>query len=58
MVAAHEGDLAAAREAGMHTAYVGVPEADNVDEGFAAPTETGFDVEAGDFDSLCRQLNV
>ena len=58
MVAAHEGDLAAARSAGMYTAYVGVPETDNVDEGFAAPTETGFDVEAADFDALCRKLNV
>ena len=29
MVAAHKGDLAAARTTGMHTAYVNVPEEDN-----------------------------
>jgi 2-haloacid dehalogenase len=58
MVAAHEGDLAAARTAGLHTAYVGVPEQDNVDEGFGQPGETNFDIEARDFESLCEQLKV
>lgn len=58
MVAAHEGDLAAAQTAGMHTAHVIVPEKDNVGEGFETPDETNFDIVAGDFDSLCEQLKV
>ena len=58
MVAAHEGDLAAAQAAGMHTAYVNVPEKDNVSEGFDQPNETNFDVEAKDFQALCKILQV
>jgi 2-haloacid dehalogenase len=58
MVAAHEGDLAAAQTAGLHTAHIIVPEEDNVAEGFAPPSETIFDIKAQDFESLCTQLNV
>jgi 2-haloacid dehalogenase len=58
MVAAHEGDLAAAQAAGLHTAYVNVPEEDNMAEGFEQPSETNFDFQAQDFESLCKQLNV
>lgn len=58
MVAAHEGDLAAARAAGLHTAYVNVPEEDNMAEGFEEPDDSNFDVEASDFDELCRKLGV
>jgi 2-haloacid dehalogenase len=58
MVAAHEGDLAAARAAGMNTALVKVPEVDNMAEGFEQPTETHFDVEASNFEALCQQLEV
>jgi len=58
MVAAHRGDLAAAQTAGMHTAHVGVPEEDNVGEGFAEPGVTNFDIEANNFDDLCRELKV
>jgi 2-haloacid dehalogenase len=58
MVAAHEGDLAAAQAAGLHTAYVNVPEEDNLAEGFEQPSETNFDLQAQDFESLCKQLNV
>ena len=58
MVAAHEGDLAAARAAGMYTAYVKVPEEDNLSEGFGLHTETYFDVEAADFGALCKKLKV
>lgn len=58
MVAAHEGDLAAAQAAGMYTAYVGVPEEDNLSEGFGEPGETNFDIRANDFDDLCQKLNV
>ncbi len=58
MVAAHEGDLAAARAAGLHTAYVNVPEEDNMAEGFEEPDDSNFDIEAQDFDGLCRKLRV
>ncbi len=58
MVAAHEGDLAAARTAGLHTAYVNVPEEDITDEGFEEPDDSNFDIEARDFDGLCRKLGV
>lgn len=58
MVAAHEGDLAAARAAGLHTAYVNVPEEDNMAEGFEEPDDSNFDIEAPDFDGLCRKLRV
>ena len=58
MVAAHEGDLAAAQAAGMHTAYVNVPEEDNMTQGFDQPSEIHFDVEAKDFESLCEKLQV
>jgi 2-haloacid dehalogenase len=58
MVAAHEGDLAAAQAGGLHTAYVNVPEEDVVAEGFEEPDDSNFDVEAQDFDGLCRKLGV
>ncbi len=58
MVAAHEGDLAAAQAAGLHTAYVNVPEEDNMAEGFGQPDDSNFDIEAQDFDVLCRKLGV
>ena len=58
MVAAHEGDLAAAQAAGMYTAYVNVPEEDNTSEAFDQPSETNFDIEAKDFESLCKILQV
>jgi 2-haloacid dehalogenase len=58
MVAAHEGDLAAARTAGLHTAFVNVPEDDNMAEGFEPPSETDFDIEAQDFEALCQKLGV
>jgi len=58
MVAAHTGDLAAARTTGMHTAYVSVPEEDNLAEGFGQPSDTTFDIEANDFEALCKRLHV
>lgn len=58
MVAAHEGDLAAAQAAGMYTAYVSVPEEDNTSEAFDQPSETNFDVEANEFEALCKILQV
>ncbi len=58
MVAAHDVDLAAAQAAGLHTAYVNVPEEDNLGEGFGQPGATNFDVEAKDFEALCHKLGV
>ena len=58
MVAAHEGDLTAAQAAGLHTAFVNVPEEDIVDEVFEQPGKTNFDIEAKDFEALCRKLGV
>jgi 2-haloacid dehalogenase len=58
MVAAHQGDLTAARAAGLHTAYVNVPEEDIIDEAFGQPETTDFDVEAKDFEALCQKLGV
>lgn len=58
MVAAHESDLAAAQVAGMHTAYVNVPEKDKDFEGFKQPSKTNFDIEAKDFEVLCKKLQV
>jgi 2-haloacid dehalogenase len=58
MVAAHEGDLAAAQTAGLHTAYVAVPEEDCVGEGFKQPATKSFDIEASDFETLCHKLGV
>ena len=57
MVAAHKGDLAAAQMTGMHTAYVNVPEEDNTAD-FGPAGETSFDVEANDFEALCKELQV
>lgn len=58
MVATHDGDLAAAREAGLHTAFVTVPEEDHMEEGFQTPDPVNFDIEAQDYESLCRRLGV
>ncbi len=58
MVAAHESDLAAAQAAGMHTAYVNVPEKDKDFEGFKQSSGTNFDIEAKDFEALCKKLKV
>lgn len=56
MVAAHEGDLAAAQGAGLHTAYVGVPEKDFSSVAFGSKIQGGYDVEAKDFTGLCDML--
>jgi 2-haloacid dehalogenase len=56
MVAAHEDDLEAAQAAGLHTAFVRVPVKDM---GFGSTEQsksTGFDIEATDFEELCRKL--
>jgi len=58
MVAAHEGDLTAAQAAGLHTAFIKVPEKDVLDDAFGQPDKTGFDVEASDFEDLCKKLEI
>ena len=58
MVAAHEGDLAAAQAAGLKTALVKVPEEDMVSEGFGQQGTASFDIQAQDFRALCRELGV
>jgi 2-haloacid dehalogenase len=57
MVAAHKDDLAAAQAAGMHTAFVNVPEKDKIFD-FGQTSETNFDIEAKDFEGLCKKLQV
>ena len=56
MVAAHNGDLAAARAAGLKTAFVARPtehgEAQTTD---LAPT-SDWDIIADDFEDLARQV--
>ncbi|MFO7850705.1 MAG: HAD family hydrolase [Spirochaetia bacterium] len=58
MVAAHEGDLAAAQKAGLRTGLVSVPEEDNLTEGFGQTRGGAFDIKAVDFEDMCRQLGV
>ncbi|MCF8143468.1 MAG: HAD hydrolase-like protein [Deltaproteobacteria bacterium] len=58
MVAAHKDDLAAAKAAGMHTAYVNVPEKDSTFQNVDRSSEIPFDIEARDFLDLCEKLQV
>jgi hypothetical protein len=58
MVAAHAGDLTAAQAAGLHTAFIKVPEKDVIDDAFGQAEKAGFDVEASDFEDLCQKLKV
>jgi hypothetical protein len=41
----------------LNTGYVNVPDVDNMAEGFEQPSETNFDFQAQDFESLCERLN-
>ena len=58
MVAAHPADLAAAQSAGMHTAYVNVPEEDIVFAETGQSKPHSFDIEAEDYTDLCEQLGI
>jgi len=58
MVAAHPADLAGAQRAGMHTAYVQVPEEDLVFAETGQEEKHSFDIEARDYDDLCQQLGI
>jgi 2-haloacid dehalogenase len=57
MVAAHKGDLQAARKAGLKTAYVPRP-AENGPGGKAEPPDADFDVVAKDFVALAVGLGA
>jgi len=58
MVAAHGGDLKAAKAAGMATAFVRVPEEDVVGAAFGDATGTTFDVTVADYEALCTALGA
>jgi 2-haloacid dehalogenase len=57
MVAAHNGDLAAARECGLRTAYVPRPN-EHGPQHVAEPAAQAWDIIADDFGDLARQLGV
>ena len=58
MVAAHEGDLEASREAGLHTAYVHRPDEWGPDGGSEKPDASAYDVVAEDFVDLAERLDT
>jgi 2-haloacid dehalogenase len=61
MVAAHEGDLDASRDAGLHTAYVHRPSEwgpERVDDNAEKPDESAYDVVADDISDLAMRLDV
>lgn len=60
MVAAHERDLDASREAGLHTAYIHRPLEWGPDEADSAekPDESAYDIVADDFVELAEQLDA
>ena len=57
MVAAHPGDLRAAKEAGLHTAYVPRPGERGEGNDPDLSPQPDFDVNATDFHDLARQLD-
>lgn len=60
MVAAHERDLAASRDVGLHTAYVHRPMEWGPDEADSAekPDESAYDIVADDFVELAERLDA
>ena len=60
MVAAHERDLDASRDAGLHTAYIHRPLEWGPDEADSAekPEESAYDIVADDFVELAEQLDA
>lgn len=58
MVAAHPGDLRAAREAGLRTAFVFRPAEHGPDRTLRRPTEGEFDFLSDDFQDLADQLGA
>jgi 2-haloacid dehalogenase len=60
MVAAHERDLDASRDAGLHTAYVHRPRewGPGASEDVERPDESAYDVVADDFEDLADRLGT
>ncbi|WP_295636325.1 haloacid dehalogenase type II [uncultured Methylibium sp.] len=58
MVAAHPSDLAAAREAGLRTAYVPRPAERGEPQAFTPAPSADFDLTASDFEDLARQFGL
>ena len=58
MVAAHEDDLIAAREAGLSTAFVRRPREFGTRPGYDLPRDRSFDYVADNFEDLASQLGV
>jgi 2-haloacid dehalogenase len=56
MVAAHNGDLLAAREAGLKTAFVPRPTEHGPDQTIDLVAEADWDIVANDFNDLAAQL--
>jgi 2-haloacid dehalogenase len=56
MVAAHERDLEASREAGLRTAYVHRPDEWGPGTDAERPDESAYDVVADDFVDLAERL--
>ena len=58
MVAAHEGDLEASRDAGLYTAYVHRPDEWGPGADVEKPDESAYDAVADDFVDLAERLGV
>lgn len=58
MVAAHEGDLDASREAGLRTAFVHRPDERGVDEPSEQPAANTYDIICEDFLALADHLDA
>ena len=56
MVAAHPGDLRAAKAAGLATAFVPRPRERGEGKDPDLSSQPSFDVNAGDFNDLAREL--
>jgi 2-haloacid dehalogenase len=56
MVAAHPGDLRAAKAAGLHTAYIPRPGERGAGNDPDLSPQPDFDMNATDFHDLARQL--
>jgi 2-haloacid dehalogenase len=58
MVAAHTGDLEAARREGLRTAYVARPREHGAGRGAAPVARDAFDVVVGDFEALAQAMGA
>jgi 2-haloacid dehalogenase len=58
LVAAHNGDLAAARRCGFRTAFIPRPTEHGPDQTTDLRPEADWDLVAGDMDDLAKQLGL